>query len=113
MNLGMALFNLVPALPMDGGRMLRAIWAERRGWLRATRAAGRISRCFALLFIGVALVYGPWTLGLIGVFLFFLVKAEERAIQLRFAPRPSAWSWSLGPRGWVLVPVQSTNPTGR
>lgn len=103
-NLGMAIFNLVPALPMDGGRILRAVWAHYRGWLPATRAAGKVSRGFAIVFIAVGLFYGAWSLALIGALLFFMVKGEERAAELRFQPQPTApLVWLRGPYGWVLV----------
>lgn len=106
LNLGMALFNLVPALPMDGGRILRAAWAHHRGWERATRAAAKISRGFAVLFIGVGLFTGAWSLALIGGLLLVLIKGEEQAVAQRLAPRPTSperWMWLRGPHGWVLV----------
>lgn len=108
LNLGMALFNLLPALPMDGGRILRALWAERRGWLRATRASAKISRAFAVLFVAAGLGFGAWSLALIGVLLFFLSHGEERAMTHRLRPAPALprLAWMRGPTGWVLVRVQ-------
>jgi Zn-dependent protease len=117
LNLGMALFNLVPALPMDGGRILRAVWAHHRGWLKATRASAKISRGFAVSFIGAGLAVGAWSLALIGGLLFFLVGAEERAVEQRLQPPASASAggptrlvWYRGPQGWVLVRVPSSPP---
>jgi Zn-dependent protease len=60
-NVIVGLFNLVPAFPLDGGRILRsALWAAMKDLRRATRLAARISRGFAWLFIltGVAMVFG-------------------------------------------------------
>ena len=120
LNLGMALFNLVPALPMDGGRILRAVWAHHRGWLKATRASAKISRGFAVLFIGGGLAVGAWSLALIGGLLFVLVGGEERAVAQRLQPQPSTrppldgatrLAWYRGPQGWVLVRVPASPPS--
>lgn len=116
LNLGMALFNLIPALPMDGGRILRAAWAHRRGWLRATRASAKISRVFAALFVAAGLAMGAWSLALIGGLLFFLSGSEERAVAQRLRGQPSdpgapvgasRLVWLRRPEGWVLVRVPS------
>lgn len=78
-NLMLGLFNLVPALPMDGGRMLRAFLALRMPRPRATRIAGKVSRVFGVLFILGGLLRGQPSLALIGIALFFLIGLEERA----------------------------------
>ncbi len=112
LNFAMAAFNMIPALPMDGGRVLRAVWASWRGWERGTRAAGRISRFFAVAFVVTGIAYGAWSLALIGVVVWFLSKREERIAELRERPRPRLQGvWVRGPMGWVLVPspvVRST-----
>jgi Zn-dependent protease len=55
-NLWLACFNLIPALPMDGGRIARALLARQIGYARATRASVRLARWIAVLFfvLGVA-----------------------------------------------------------
>lgn len=89
-NLGMFLFNLVPALPMDGGRILRALLATRLGALRATHIAAGVSRVIALVFIVEGLFTGTWSLPIIGVLLFVMVANEERVAEVQEALRQRA-----------------------
>lgn len=86
-------FNLVPAFPLDGGRVLRAaLWRRTRDFAAATLAAAKIGRGFgyALIVLGVlttlstGLVSGAW-LALIGWFLTSAAAAEIRQSQLRTA----------------------------
>lgn len=51
LNLMLVLFNMLPAFPMDGGRVLRAALSNRLGRLRATAIAARLGMLFALLFV--------------------------------------------------------------
>jgi Zn-dependent protease len=83
LNVGMGLFNLLPAFPMDGGRVIRAWWTREQGHYRATHRALKVSRWFAWGFIGLAVVTGAWNLALVGVFLHFMVRSE--ANRLRFS----------------------------
>ncbi|MBI2678255.1 MAG: site-2 protease family protein [Candidatus Koribacter versatilis] len=80
-NLFMALFNLLPAYPMDGGRILRAFLARDAGYLAATRRAVTIGQGFAMFFMFLGL-WHPWML-LIGFFLFFAAQLEERSIMFQ------------------------------
>lgn len=92
MNGVLAAFNLLPALPMDGGRIFRAALTAKLGPLKATEVAAKVSRGFGVLFIVGALAWGSLSLGLIGLFLFFLVGQEEQMARAR-ASSP----WSTGP----------------
>jgi Zn-dependent protease len=96
----LAAFNLLPALPMDGGRILRAWLARRRGFYRATRLAARVARVLALC-LGVAgLFLSPWLVAL--AFLMFLMTgAEEHAAEVRRF---------LGDPGYQDVPTASWPP---
>ncbi|MCB9650356.1 MAG: site-2 protease family protein [Deltaproteobacteria bacterium] len=90
LNLAMGVFNLVPALPMDGGRIFRALLAPRMGHLKATTVAAWVSRAFAVLFVLVGVVKGMWSLALIGGMLFLMVAQEERVAQVMASAWPRA-----------------------
>ncbi len=56
-NVGLGLFNLIPAFPMDGGRVLRSIlWKRKKNMILATRTASRIGSFFGYIFMGVGLL---------------------------------------------------------
>ena len=61
-NLGLALFNLLPAFPMDGGRALRALIALRASRQRATEIAGYVGMAMAIGLALLGLVGNPWLL---------------------------------------------------
>jgi Zn-dependent protease len=88
-NIVLAVFNLIPALPMDGGRVFRSILALKFGFLRATLWAVAIGKVIAVLFIILGFRYDPW-LALIGFFIFSGADSEKRqAIYLTMlAQRP-------------------------
>jgi CBS domain-containing protein len=92
-NVALLVFNLLPALPLDGGRILRSIlWYARGEFASATRIAAGIGRAFGYLFVaaGVALlvfaspVSGIW-LAFIGWFLLQAASAEDRYVAAREA----------------------------
>lgn len=74
-NLYLALFNLVPGFPLDGGRVLRAIlWWATGDVRRATRIASRFGQAFAafLIIVGIMLVFASKTLWLDGIWFVFI-----------------------------------------
>lgn len=81
-NLGLALFNMLPAFPMDGGRVLRALLAARLGRVRATQWASWIGQAVAVAFILLSFLVGTFTLGLIGFFVFMSARSEN--VMVRF-----------------------------
>lgn len=83
LNLILGLFNLVPAFPMDGGRILRGLLAARLGLVRATNISAWVGRAFAVLFIVVgALTFSPM-LAIIGFFIFTGAGNEHRQVRVR------------------------------
>lgn len=78
-NIFLGLFNLLPAYPMDGGRILRALFAERMDYVGATRRAVLIGQGLAMAMILAGLVWNVW-LVLIGFFLFLGAQMEDRTV---------------------------------
>ncbi len=79
----LAIFNLLPAFPMDGGRILRALLSIRFGRRQATLFATRLGQGLAIVFV----IYGLWSqqnylLVFIGFFVFMMGSAEYRSVQL-------------------------------
>ena len=74
-NLVLAVFNLIPAFPMDGGRILRALLGFTMSRAKATRIAARIGQGLAVVFAFLGLMGNP-ILILIAIFIFFAASAE-------------------------------------
>ncbi len=79
-NLGLLLFNLIPAFPMDGGRVLRAILAMRVGFIQGTRVAVRVAQFLAVLLFLLGLAANP-ILMLIAVFVWFAAAQEKTLVE--------------------------------
>lgn len=77
----MGVFNLIPAYPMDGGRVLRAMLSVPFGHIRASLAAMAIGRLFALFFVVVGVATWSPSLILVGAFLFVAISAERRRLR--------------------------------
>lgn len=77
-NLLLGGFNLLPAFPLDGGRVLRATLARRQPLERATAVAAAIGRYLALVMAAVGIAVNLWLL-IIAVFVYFGASAEEAA----------------------------------
>jgi Zn-dependent protease/CBS domain-containing protein len=108
-NIGLFFFNLVPAYPMDGGRVLRSALAARLGMVQATRIAARIGQGLAV----VGGVYGlmatpfqPWII-LIAIFIFFGASQEAAMVETRAAGQGIIVDQMMITR-FVTLPVYAT-----
>ena len=77
-NIALGAFNLLPALPMDGGRILRALLTRKHDFLKATRMSVKIARGFAIAFGILGLWAGGYMLFILAFFLWFAGSAELR-----------------------------------
>lgn len=79
-NVTLALFNLLPAFPMDGGRILRALLARSRPYAMATRLAARVGVVFAFLFAIVGILGFNLIMLLLALFLYSAATTESRTV---------------------------------
>jgi Zn-dependent protease len=90
-NVVLGAFNLLPAFPSDGGRILRAWLARRRGLLAATEAAVKVGRVVCLALVGLGLFAGSLQLVLVAGVLWMMGSRERLATRLRGADPFGAW----------------------
>ena len=121
-NLVLAIFNLLPAFPMDGGRILRAQLSVSRGRLVATQHAVLIGQLFAFAVAAIGLLTGNFLLLLVTVFIVVYAQIEVRNVSVEArlrdlpagiyalwdsggVPPTSTLAWALrgGPRDLVVV----------
>jgi Zn-dependent protease len=82
-NLSLALFNLIPAFPMDGGRIFRALLSFKMTYVTATSIAAAVGKVIAFFFIGTGLLsFNPF-LALIGLFIIVSARTEEYYLRLK------------------------------
>ena len=82
-NLALAGFNLLPAFPMDGGRVLRALLAMRMGYQKATRIAVSFGHVFALIFAYFGIIKLNFILVIIAVFVYMAASNEELQVEVK------------------------------
>lgn len=125
LNVLLGAFNLLPALPMDGGKVLRAVLARHRSNLEATIVAGRLARYLGLAMVAIGFLYDFWLI-LIGLFVLMGARAEEEAARqgsTRSVERLLAvahgmswdfWPWPCADQSVILPTCGPTNtPTQR
>jgi len=81
-NIFLAVFNMLPAYPMDGGRVLHALLAMKMGDARATQASARVGQAFALL-LGFAGLFGNPMLIFIAIFVYMTAGGEAQESAFR------------------------------
>ncbi len=79
-NIGLVLFNAIPAFPLDGGRVLRALLALRTDYRRATGIAAAIGQGLALLFGFAGFATGDYFLIVVAIFVWFGASAEGQHV---------------------------------
>ena len=84
LNIILFAFNLIPAFPMDGGRVLRAVLATRMPLHRATRIAANVGKAFAVIFGIVGLYFFSPFLILIALFIYIGASMESTAVQYNY-----------------------------
>lgn len=83
MNLFLGLFNLLPAFPMDGGRIVRALLTDRQGLIRATQISAGLGKLFAVLFGIIGLFSFNIILIIIAFFIFLGAESESRNVLIK------------------------------
>ncbi len=113
-NLVLLVFNMLPAFPMDGGRVLRALLALGLGHLRATEIAAAVGMAVAVLIGGASFFLGNPMLVVLAVFVCFMGQMELMAVRYRASQRPGT---VLRQRPAVVLdpaePVEPAGPVGR
>lgn len=100
-NLGLAIFNMLPAFPMDGGRVLRALLAQHTSYVQATGIAATIGRAMAVLFGIAGLFWNPMLL-FIAVFVWF--GAGQEVAMARQREAFGGWTDDVRRRGFGRDP---------
>lgn len=83
MNIILAVFNMLPAFPMDGGRVLRSLLARNRSYVSATRTAATLGKGFAIMFVflGTIVAFSPMLL-ILALFIYVAASSESKSVLL-------------------------------
>jgi len=111
-NIFLVLFNMIPAFPMDGGRVLRALLAIKLGFARATELAASVGQTLAIV-LGLIGIFSNPMLVIIAIFVFLAAAGEAGHVQLRQVARSALVAdamitkfESLGPQSRVQDAVE-------
>lgn len=107
-NVLLVLFNLIPAFPLDGGRVLRALLALKLPWERATRIAAGTGLGFAALFVISGLIGQDFFLSLIGLMVGLGAWQERQIAAHQSAPK---WTPATTPAEGMVVDAAISRAT--
>jgi len=105
-NVTLVAFNLLPAFPMDGGRVLRAVLAMFLPYAKATNIAAACGQVMAVLF-GIVGFFTNWMLMLVAFFVYFAARGEAQHVQTRSLVRGARVREAMVPRFRALDPGMS------
>jgi Zn-dependent protease len=80
-NVALVVFNMIPAFPMDGGRVFRALLSMWLGRPRATNIAAWVGQLIAMLLVATGLWTGDFMLSILGLFVIYAARAENSNVQ--------------------------------
>src|ERR671914_1692567 len=108
-NVSLVVFNLIPAFPLDGGRVLRGLLATRLGAVRATDVSAAIGQFFAAAFFLIGLLGGNFLLALVAVFIYFGATGEAQMVREHEQTRGLTVSDVMGtkPRTETVTPYHT------
>src|SRR5262249_17961518 len=107
-NLFLALFNMIPAFPMDGGRVLRALLAIKLGHTRATQVAATIGQWFAFALGFIGLFSNPLLI-FIAIFVYLAAASESHLVAVRAMSRGVPVSAAMMTQFATLTPQQNVD----
>ncbi len=81
-NIALVLFNMIPAFPMDGGRVFRALLSMRTGRPKATRIAAWVGQAIALMLVAYGLMNDGYMLAVLGIFVIYAARSENDMVQM-------------------------------
>lgn len=81
-NIALVLFNMIPAFPMDGGRVFRALLSMRTGRAKATRVAAWVGQAIAMLLVAYGLWNDAFMLAILGIFVIYAARSENDMVQM-------------------------------
>jgi Zn-dependent protease/CBS domain-containing protein len=106
LNVVLAVFNLLPAFPLDGGRILRALLATRLGAIRATDISSVVGKIFAAVFFLIGLISGNLLLAFVAAFIYIGANGEAQLVRQQGLTRGLTVSDVMGtkPRTETVTP---------
>lgn len=104
LNIGLAMFNMLPAFPMDGGRVLRALLAIRYDYAQATQTAARVGQAMAVAFGLIGIIGFNFILLFIALFVYIGAQQESQHATFRAAARDTPVREAMMTRFGILTP---------